>query len=53
VDRDEAAYAPLDGATPLAGAPGSSVKMIITPDNGTLFLAGANGQIVIQPTPGL
>jgi hypothetical protein len=29
------------------------VKMIITPDNGTLFLAGASGQIVIQPTPGL
>lgn len=36
-------------ATP-AGAPGDGVKMIMSPDGNTLFLAGA-GQIVIQPTP--
>lgn len=51
VDRDEAAYAPLGAVVPLVGNPGSAVKMIITPDGGTLFLAGAGGEIVIQPTP--
>lgn len=50
VDRDEAAYAPLGAVTPLAGDPGSGVKMAITPDGGTLFLAGST-QIVVQPTP--
>lgn len=53
VDRDEAAYAPLGAAVPLAGNPGTAVRMIITPDGGTLFLAGAGGEIVIQPTPAL
>lgn len=53
VDRDEAAYAPLGAAVPLAGNPGTAVRMIITPDGGTLFLAGAGGEIVIQPTPTL
>lgn len=52
VDRDEAAYVALGAATPLVGNPGSGVKMIISPDGGTLFLAGT-GQIVIQPTPAL
>lgn len=52
VDRDEAAYVALGAATPLAGNPGSGVKMIITPDGGTLFLAGSD-QIVVQPTPAL
>lgn len=52
VDRDEAAYVALGAATPLAGDPGSGVKMIITPDGGTLFLAGS-GQIVVQPAPAL
>lgn len=52
VDRDEAAYVALGAATPLAGNPGSGVKMIISPDGGTLFLAGS-GQIVVQPTPAL
>jgi hypothetical protein len=51
VDRDEAAYAPLGAVVPLAGNPGTAVKMIITPDGGTLFLAGTGGEIVIQPTP--
>lgn len=52
VDRDEAAYVALGAATPLAGDPGSGVKMIISPDGGTLFFAGS-GQIVVQPTPAL
>ena len=53
VDRQEAAYAPLAAATPLAGNPGTAVKMIISPDGGTLFLAGTGGVIVVQPTPAL
>lgn len=52
VDRDEAAYAALGAVTPLAGNPGSGVRMAITPDGGTLFLAGS-AQIVVQPTPTL
>lgn len=52
VDRDEAAYVALGAATPLVGNPGSGVKMIISPDGGTLFLAGSS-QIVVQPTPAL
>lgn len=52
VDRDEAAYAALGAVVPLVGDPGSGVQMTITPDNGTLFLAGG-GQIVVQPTPAL
>jgi hypothetical protein len=51
-DVDEAAYAPLGAAVPLAGDPGSNPKMIISPDGGTLFLAGST-QIVVQPTPAL
>jgi hypothetical protein len=50
VDRDEAEYAALGAVTPLAGDPGSGVRMTITPDGGTLFLAGST-QIVVQPTP--
>ena len=52
VDRDEAAYVALGAATPLVGDPGSGVSMIISPDGGTLFLAGS-AQIVVQPTPAL
>lgn len=52
VDRDEAAYVALGAATPLVGNPGTGVKMIISPDGGTLFLAGSS-QIVVQPTPAL
>ncbi|GFE78874.1 hypothetical protein GCM10011487_08740 [Steroidobacter agaridevorans] len=52
VDRDEAAYAALGAATPLAADPGAGVRMIITPDNGTLFVAGA-ARILVQPTPAL
>lgn len=52
VDRDEAAYAALGAVVPLAGDPGSGVRMTISPDGGTLFLAGST-QIVVQPTPAL
>lgn len=51
VDRDEAALTPLGSVTAFA-APGGSVKMAITPDGGTLFMAGTS-QIVVQPTPAL
>jgi hypothetical protein len=37
------------GAT-LAGDPGNGVQMTMSPDGGTLFIAGSN-QIVVQPTP--
>lgn len=37
-------------ATTLTGDPGSNAKMTISPDGGTLFIAG-NNQIVVQPTP--
>ena len=52
VDREEAAYAPLGAPVPVAGDPGSSPKMTISPDGRTLFLAGG-AQIVVQPTPAL
>jgi hypothetical protein len=52
VNRDGAAYAPLGAPVPLAGDPGSNPRMIISPDGGTLFLAGGQ-QIVVQPTPAL
>ena len=41
---------PQLSATSLAGDPGADVKMTISPDGGSLFLAGTT-QIVIQPTP--
>lgn len=50
VDRDEAAYTPLGTATLLAASPGTGAQMIITPDNGTLFVGGS-ARIVVQPTP--
>lgn len=52
VDRDEAAYVALGPVTPVAAALGSGVRMIITPDNGTLFLGGS-ARIVVQPAPAL
>lgn len=52
VDRDEAAYVALGAVTPLAGDPGTGVRMTITPDGGTLFIGGST-QIVVQPTPAL
>jgi PKD repeat protein len=52
VDRDEAAYTALGAVTPLAGDPGTGVRMAITPDNGTLFVGGAS-RILVQPTPAL
>lgn len=48
--RDEAEYPALGAVTPLAGDPGSDVRMIIAPDGRTLFLAGST-QIVVQPAP--
>ncbi|HEY5808173.1 MAG TPA: IPT/TIG domain-containing protein [Povalibacter sp.] len=44
------AYVQLGDAVPLVAAPGANVKMAISPDGNTLFLAGAT-QIVVQPTP--
>ncbi|WP_129641062.1 hypothetical protein [Peristeroidobacter agariperforans] len=52
VDRDEAAYTALGAVTPLAADPGPGLRMAITPDNGTLFVAGGT-RIVVQPTPAL
>jgi len=52
VDRDEAAYAALGAVVPVAGDPGPNVKMILSPDGRTLFLAGGT-QLVVQPTPAL
>lgn len=49
-DEADAVYPALAAATPLAGDPGTGVRMAITPDGGTLFLAGS-AQIVVQPTP--
>jgi hypothetical protein len=51
-DDDDAVYPALGAATPLPGDPGSNVRMTITPDGGTLFLAGGT-QIVVLPTPAL
>jgi len=51
VDRDEAAYTALGPVQPIPD-PGTGVRMTITPDNGTLFIAGS-ARIVVQPTPAL
>jgi hypothetical protein len=45
-----AAFPQVGSATAPAGDPGSGVKMAISADGGTLFLAGSN-QIVVQPSP--
>lgn len=50
VDRDEAAYAQFGATVPLVGDPGDGTQMTISPDGGTLFLAGSS-RIVVQPTP--
>ncbi len=42
------AYSPVASAT--AANPGAGVRMTISPDGGTLFLAGSS-QIVVQPAP--
>lgn len=49
-DEDDTSLPQVGSATPLAGDPGEGVRMAITPDGGTLFLAGST-QLVIQPTP--
>lgn len=43
------AYTPIGPPVTLAGDPGPGVRMTISPDGNTLFLAGST-QIVIQPT---
>ena len=48
-DRNDTALPRLGPAVALAGHPGTGVKMIISLDGSTLFLAG-NAQIVVQPT---
>lgn len=45
-----AAFPQVGSALAPAGDPGSGVKMAISPDGGTLFLAGSS-QIVVQPAP--
>lgn len=45
-----AAFPQVGSASAPAGDPGNGVKMAISPDGGTLFLAGSN-QIVVQPSP--
>ncbi|UCH54098.1 MAG: hypothetical protein JSW09_04790, partial [Pseudomonadota bacterium] len=44
------AFPEVGSGTALAGSPGSDVRMAISADGGSLFLAGSN-QIVVQPTP--
>jgi hypothetical protein len=44
------AFPQVGAATAPVGDPGNGVKMAISPDGGTLFLAGSN-QIVVQPSP--
>jgi hypothetical protein len=48
---DSDVYDPLASALPLPD-PGASVKMTITPDGRTLFIAGTT-QLVVQPAPAL
>lgn len=50
--RSGEAFAALGAAVPLVAAPGLSVKMAISPDANTLFIAGSS-QLVVQPTPAL
>jgi hypothetical protein len=49
-DNEEDPYPAVGTTTPIAGDPGSGVKMTISPDGRTLFLAGS-ARIVVQPTP--
>lgn len=44
------AFPQVGSATAPVGDPGSGVRMAISPDGGTLFLAGSS-QIVVQPAP--
>jgi hypothetical protein len=52
VDRDGAAYTAMGAATPVPGDPGANLKMTISPDGRTLFLAGST-QLIVLPTPAL
>jgi hypothetical protein len=44
------AFPQVGSGTTLAGNPGTGVRMAISPDGGTLFLAGSS-RIVVQPAP--
>ncbi len=44
------AFPQVGSGTTLSGNPGTGVRMAISPDGGTLFLAGSN-RIVVQPSP--
>ncbi len=44
------AYPEVGLGTVLAGNPGTGIKMAISPDGGTVFLAGSD-MIVVQPSP--
>jgi hypothetical protein len=46
------AFTPLGDAVPLVAAPGDGVRMAISADGNTLFIAGTT-QLVVQPTPAL
>lgn len=48
--KEGAAYPQLGNPVPLVASPGSGMKMTISDDGNTLFLAGTT-QIVVQPTP--
>jgi hypothetical protein len=43
-------YPEVGSGTTIAGTPGANTKMTISPDEGTLFMAGEDG-LVIQPIP--
>lgn len=49
-DRNTNALPRIGDAAPVVAAPGNAPRMIISPDGGTLFLAGTN-RLVIQPAP--
>lgn len=51
-DRDGAALTALGAATPVPADPGANVKMSISADARTLFLAGST-QLIVVPTPAL
>lgn len=46
------AYTPVGDPVALIAAPGSNIKMTISADANTLFIAGTS-QVIVQPTPAL
>lgn len=49
-DANGEAYGEVGSMQTLAGAPGDAPRMIVTPDGGTLVIAGTT-QVVVQPIP--